>query len=358
MLAYTDPVFGQAFLNGLPDETISFRSPYGTEVRYSLTPDFIANDIPQITWDDGWKSQDTFRPVYFLDGGCGGSGTAGASGVNNEVSLDELFPAGRTIHGDIIYEYRDKNTVYLKNWYKENMDFVGGYSDRETAFFQRNTTYDDFVNGKHLVFFWKDPLGNLIRFINDNYVMGGGCGKPVIYLYPKRTENVSVRVEPNDGITFSDPSYGSGWSVVAHPSGRLINISDGKQYPYLFWEGNAHSLYPSDESGFVVEKANLESFFDGVLAKLGLSVREASDFKAFWVSRMLNENKPYYFVTFLPKRVIDEMAPLHIAPQPESVVRVFMRYRGLDEKISVKPLEIHTPERKGFTAVEWGGSLK
>lgn len=352
-LAYTDPIFGPAFLN-IPSssaETISFRSPYGTEVQYALVPDFLKNDIPQILWNDGWKSEDTFRQIY-PGGGCGSFGPV----ADDAVTMDDLVLTGKTKNGEPIYEYKDKNTQYLKDWYKENVDAASNFGDSNV--FQKNTTYDDFVSGKHLVFFWSDPLGNLMKFVNDSYVIAGGCGKPVIYLYPRKTENVSVRVEPNDGITFSDPSYGSGWNVVAHPSGQLTNDSDGKQYPYLFWEGNAHSPYSSDESGFVVEKANLESFFDGVLVKLGLSMREASDFKAFWVSRMLSEDRSYYFVTFLPKEVIDEMAPLHIVPQPESVVRIFMRWRGLDEKISVKPLEIHTPERNGFTVVEWGGSLK
>jgi hypothetical protein len=35
-----------------------------------------------------------------------------------------------------------------------------------------------------------------------------------------------------------------------------------------------------------------------------------------------------------------------------------MDYKGLDEKINVPNLEIKTPERNGFTAVEWGGVLK
>jgi hypothetical protein len=352
-LAHVDPIFGPAFLNVPSDgtETISFRSPYGTEVQYALIPDFLKNDVPQITWSDGWKSADTFRRIY-PGGGCGSSGPV----ADDVVTTDDLVLAGKTMYGDAIYEYKDKNTQYLKDWYKENMDSVSSFGD--SNFFQKDTAYDDFVNGKHLVFFWRDPLGNLMKFVNDSYVIAGGCGKPVIYLYPEKTENVSVRVEPNDGLTFSDPLYGSGWNVMARPDGQLTNASDGKRYPYLFWEGNAHSSYLSDESGFVIEKANLDSFFDETLAKLGLSAQESRDFKEFWVSRMLNENKPYYFITFLPKGVIDEMAPLHVVPKPESVVRVFMRYRGLDEKISVKPFEIHTPDRKGFTVVEWGGSLK
>ena len=33
-----------------------------------------------------------------------------------------------------------------------------------------------------------------------------------------------------------------------------------------------------------------------------------------------------------------------------------MTYKGLENPIEVKEQELKTPERKGFVAVEWGGS--
>jgi len=52
------------------------------------------------------------------------------------------------------------------------------------------------------------------------------------------------------------------------------------------------------------------------------------------------------------------MAPIRIFPKPETVIRVLMKYRGLDDKIQVEPIEIKTPDRRGFVVVEWGGSLR
>jgi hypothetical protein len=63
-------------------------------------------------------------------------------------------------------------------------------------------------------------------------------------------------------------------------------------------------------------------------------------------------------VTFLSKRYIDELAPLTIDPKPDTVIRVLMDYRGLDSFQNVPELRIKTPERTGFTAVEWGGMIK
>jgi hypothetical protein len=64
-----------------------------------------------------------------------------------------------------------------------------------------------------------------------------------------------------------------------------------------------------------------------------------------------------YFITFLPQEQIDRLAPLLINPKPDTVIRVFMDYKGLDQPISIIAPKIKTPVRHGFTVVEWGGAL-
>ena len=49
--------------------------------------------------------------------------------------------------------------------------------------------------------------------------------------------------------------------------------------------------------------------------------------------------------------------PLDINPEPNTVIRVLMDYKPLDNKINIKEQQLSTPTRKGFTVVEWGGSL-
>ena len=68
--------------------------------------------------------------------------------------------------------------------------------------------------------------------------------------------------------------------------------------------------------------------------------------------------KPYIFVTFLPQTEFDKVAPLYVDPAPDTVIRVFMDYQPLDKPITMREPFIMTPERKGFTVVEWGGRLK
>ena len=48
--------------------------------------------------------------------------------------------------------------------------------------------------------------------------------------------------------------------------------------------------------------------------------------------------------------------PLEITPKPDSVIRIMMDWKNLDEEIEVKEQELQTPERTGFVTVEWGGS--
>ena len=48
--------------------------------------------------------------------------------------------------------------------------------------------------------------------------------------------------------------------------------------------------------------------------------------------------------------------PLEITPNPDSVIRVWMSYKGLEGPVDVEEQIIETPERTGFTVVEWGGT--
>jgi len=55
---------------------------------------------------------------------------------------------------------------------------------------------------------------------------------------------------------------------------------------------------------------------------------------------------------------MNELAPLHITPQPDTVIRVLMDFSPLDAPIDVEGFTIHTPQRTGFTVTEWGGVIQ
>ena len=47
--------------------------------------------------------------------------------------------------------------------------------------------------------------------------------------------------------------------------------------------------------------------------------------------------------------------PLNIQPRPDTLIRVWMIYMGMDMPIEIKEQELAHFERKGYTVVEWGG---
>jgi hypothetical protein len=70
------------------------------------------------------------------------------------------------------------------------------------------------------------------------------------------------------------------------------------------------------------------------------------------------ENNAYNLIHFSGEDY-KSLAELKITPQPETIIRVMMLTRPLADKIDV-PLQDLKPlhkTRKGFTVVEWGGSV-
>ena len=89
------------------------------------------------------------------------------------------------------------------------------------------------------------------------------------------------------------------------------------------------------------------------LADLGLTRREANEFIVYWLPLM--EENPYNLITF-QSECYTESAVLTVDPAPDTTIRVFMVWKGLDAPVEIAPQELTAPERVGFTLVEWGGT--
>ena len=182
----------------------------------------------------------------------------------------------------------------------------------------------------------------------------GEMAKPVIYLYPRTTQRVTVRVSPEGGVTKSAPKYGAGWIVTATPQGSLVT-HDGHSYRYLFWESGLKEQPAPISEGFVVARADVKTFLERSMEQLGLDARETADFLEFWLPRMTV--KPWAAIRFVPRAEIDRAAPLEISPAPDSVIRVLVDFRALDAPVKLAPQALTTARRSGFAVVEWGGLL-
>lgn len=176
--------------------------------------------------------------------------------------------------------------------------------------------------------------------------------KPVIYLYPEETTEVSVQLNYNGKLICTYPEYRDGWNVIAESSGALTNIEDGKEYSYLFWEGISGVEYPMDK-GFVVKGEDTAEFLQNALSEIGLLPKEYNEFIVFWLPKM--QNNAYNLISFQGE-VYTDNAELTISPEPDSVLRVFMTYKALEEPVEIQPQELKPFVREGFTVVEWGGT--
>lgn len=178
--------------------------------------------------------------------------------------------------------------------------------------------------------------------------------KPVVYFYPTKRTDLTVRLDYQGEIIHSYPIYPkNGWRITADSNGTLWD-ENGKEYYALFWEGKPlKNILPTD--GFVVPGGETATFLEEKLAYLGLNRREANEFIMYWLPRM--EKNPFNLIHFSGADY-EQQAPLEILPQPETCIRVMMLTKPLTTKINF-PLQDLSPlkkERKGFTVVEWGGS--
>ena len=92
---------------------------------------------------------------------------------------------------------------------------------------------------------------------------------------------------------------------------------------------------------------------EAALSDLGLTRREANEFIVYWLPLM--EANEYNVIAFQTD-VYEENAKLTVDPMPDTIIRVFMAWYGTDKEIEIEPQELKSPERTGFTVVEWGGS--
>lgn len=175
--------------------------------------------------------------------------------------------------------------------------------------------------------------------------------KPVLYLYPEEETQVTVRLDYDGTLTCTYPAYEDGWTVTAQPGGALTDAS-GQTYSYLYWEGVSQTEYDFPQ-GFCIPGKDTTSFLEDALSRLGLTRREANEFIVYWLPRM--EPNPYNLIAFQSAAYTDH-ARLTIAPEPDSLLRVFMAWKPLDAPAQIPAQELPAFTRTGFTAVEWGGA--
>ncbi|MGM9916147.1 hypothetical protein [Anaerotignum sp.] len=191
-------------------------------------------------------------------------------------------------------------------------------------------------------------LTSLPRFYEDGTPIV--YRKPILYLYPEETTDVSVNVDCDLTVTY--PAYNDGWKVTAQPDGTLMNHADGKEYSYLFWEGEGYGEMDFSE-GFVVKGEDTVAFLQEKLSAMGMTPREYNEFIVYWLPSM--QDNAYNLISFQWENY-DASAKLNITPEPDNMLRVFMAFKALEEPVDIPEQKLPTLQREGFTVVEWGGT--
>ncbi len=178
--------------------------------------------------------------------------------------------------------------------------------------------------------------------------------KPIIYIYPTEDTEVSIKLLKDENLTCSYPKYQDEWNVLAKPNGDLKDLTTNRQLYSLYYESECAIDFRIKNEGFVVKGEDTIRFLEEKLAILGLTEREAEEFIIYWLPKL--EANKYNYIRFATVDEINENMPLKITPNPDTIVRVLMTFKGLDNPIDVKKQELTTPDRSGFVVAEWGGT--
>lgn len=181
----------------------------------------------------------------------------------------------------------------------------------------------------------------------------GGYAKPILYLYPEKETKVTVNFEHEDNLTTTYPKFKDEWSVTAKPNGDLYD-KDGKYYYGLYWEEDLNHFVDFKE-GFYVTKDNAIEFLEEKLSIIGLNDRERNEFIMYWLPILERNGKNLVYFELTEER--DSYNKINISPKPDSLLRMAIHVKKVNQKVNIKEEKLTSFTRVGFTAVEWGGVL-
>jgi len=194
--------------------------------------------------------------------------------------------------------------------------------------------------------------GKVSAGIDRKYYQTMGS-KPVIYLYPEEPMDISVSLNPRNNVfTTIYPKFNgeNTWNVHTEPNGDIT--LKGRKYPYLFWEALLYDNQDLSE-GFIVKAEDAENFLEEKLSILGLNDKEKTDFITYWLPLLLRNKLS---LCSFQKHEFFNFIDLNITPKPDTLIRIFLSIKKIDEPVNIKEQKLQSIERKGFTVIEWGGS--
>ncbi len=292
----------------------------------------VKKDITQISIDDITKNSDVAE--YEI--------SCSTNGVNKYVgmfiTISQIVGALISI---ILFIIGIINIIknYLDS--KKSIPEKGLYGDKATLSERKRPTIRYFV------------ISIIIYCATGFFQIIKNFAKPIIYIYTDKEKEVKIKVKNPERLICTYPKYKDGWNVLAKPNGDLIDLDTNRKLYALYWEGRNRGKVNFKE-GFIVEGENIAKFLEEKLEILGLNEREAEEFIVYWLPLM--EKNRYNYIRFETIDEIEENMKLEITPEPETLIRINMVFKGLAIPFDIKEQKLEKVERKGYTVVEWGGT--
>lgn len=342
---------GYNVYNGTAMYRYALKLAGGLYVPYTAKlPEYVTVDrVLQVAWNDT-NTKNT--EMYRVDGmgSCGGGGP--------EVAIDKVMEAdraqiGKTITGENVYVVTNPNHYLIERVFAATQGMVYDYDAVTGETITRVISRDEFIAAKGVVIV-EESDGTQLIFTHGKYGPQAECGKPVVYLYPEEVTDITVKVDAF--VTKSEPEYlpNEGWKATAYPDGTLV--VGRTEYKNLFWDGYGNGIYNKPEEGVVVPTETALSVMADNLKTMGFNENEIADFVEFWSDYLPEE--PYTRITWLQTREMEELAHLSIEPKPDTLLRAFVDYEGVNEPYDLNPQTLQVIERKGYVVTEWGGLLR
>lgn len=273
--------------------------------------------------------------------------------LNKHYPFDKRFKNEYTISGVIVNSFnRPIPNAVISNIEKRESymsDYQGKYSFK--------------VNLNDILYIYKEGIGFKRVGVDKNMKkkiilddVSETIKKPVIYLYPTKKTDIKLTLDFEGKLLTTFPKYSDNWDVTAYPNGQIYDKKSQRFYSSLFWDGTMafskdHYNY---QTGFVISKNKLIAFLIEKLEFIGLNTSETNDFIQYWLPIL--EKNELNFIHFYVNSEYEQFSKNRIQPKPDTTIRVFMEFYGVDKPINITEQKLIKTERKGFTLVEWGGS--
>ena len=162
---------------------------------------------------------------------------------------------------------------------------------------------------------------------------------PSLFVYG--TMGIKFLISPQFKLTYSDPAISekNTWQITM-------------PHPYLYYEYSAVHFQKPD-SGWVIERKNLEAFSQTISQSLALTNEETERLGIELTNALSYSKDTNLFIGLIPQSEVNEKLPLSISPQPENVYRYHFFITHHIPTVGSTP-RLQPVERGNTTVIELG----